>query len=95
TYSTDFGEAITYCVTPGALSKHMYRNVVYFTTARPSNIPLVYPHKYEGAQMLSLYKHPAQTVWFLQNWKLIREGLEGAGSADIPLDESITNEFDL
>ncbi|MCR5580061.1 MAG: hypothetical protein K6F66_00605, partial [Pseudobutyrivibrio sp.] len=46
TYSTDFGEAITYCVTPGALSKHMYRNVVYFTTARPSNIPLVYPHKY-------------------------------------------------
>jgi hypothetical protein len=55
----------------------------------------VYPHKYEGAQMLSLYKHPAQTVWFLKNWKLIREGLEGNASEMPPLDESITDEFDL
>ena len=94
-YSTDFGENIFYCVTPNAITKHLYRNVLFFTTARPSNIPLVYPYKYEGAQMLSLYKHPAQTVWFLQNWKLIREGLEGAGADTVALDESITNEFDL
>ena len=45
--------------------------------------------------MLSLYKHPAQTVWFLQNWKLIREGLEGAGKDAVTLDESITKDFDL
>ena len=94
-YSEDFGENIFYCVTPIALSKQMYKNIIYFTTARPANMPLVYPFKYEGAQMLSLYKHPAQTVWFLQNWKLIREGLESA-ALDIPeLDESITNEFGL
>ncbi|MBR1623998.1 MAG: hypothetical protein IJ675_08855 [Pseudobutyrivibrio sp.] len=94
-YSEDFGENIYYCVTPEALNKQMYKKVIYFTTARPTNIPLVYPFKYEGAQMLSLYKHPAQTVWFLQNWKLIREGLE-SGGLDIPeLDESITKDFDL
>ena len=94
-YATDFGENIFYCVTPNALSKHMYKNILFFTTARPTNIPLVYPYKYEGAQMLSLYKHPAQTVLFLQNWKLIREGLEGAGADTEPLDESITKDFDL
>ncbi len=94
-YNTDFGENIFYCVTPTALNKHLYRNVLFFTTARPTNIPLVYPYKYEGAQMLSLYKHPAQTVWFLQNWKLIREGLEGADKGEVNLDERITNDFDL
>lgn len=93
-YSTDFGESIFYCVTPNALAKHMYRNVLYFTTARPTNIPLVYPYKYEGAQMLSLYKHPAQAVWFLQNWKLIREGLEGVTEDTVDLDDSISD-FDL
>lgn len=94
-YSSDFGDNIFYCVTPNAITKHLYKNVLFFTTARPTNIPLVYPYKYEGAQMLSLYKHPAQTVWFLRNWKLIREGLEGAGADTVPLDESITNDFDL
>ncbi|MCR4831733.1 MAG: hypothetical protein K5883_09820 [Pseudobutyrivibrio sp.] len=94
-YSEDFGENIFYCVTPIALSKKMYKNILYFTTARPSNMPLVYPYKYEGAQMLSLYKHPAQTVWFLQNWKLIREGLESAALNIPELDDSITNDFDL
>ncbi len=94
-YSEDYGENIYYCVTPEAVSKHMYRNVLFFTTARPTNIPLVYPYKYEGAQMLSLYKHPSQTVWFLKNWKLIREGLEGMSEDDVDLDESITNDFDL
>ena len=95
TYSEDFGENIYYCVTPQALEKQMYKKVIFFTTARTTNIPLVYPYKYEGAQMLSLYKHPAQTVWFLRNWKLIREGLEAA-DVEIPvLDESITDEFDL
>ena len=45
--------------------------------------------------MLSLYAHPAQTVWFLQNWKLIREGLE-SGKIEVPeIDESVTDEFDL
>ena len=94
-YSEDFGENIYYCVTPNAVAKHLYKQIIFFTTARPTNIPLVYPYKYEGAQMLSLYKHPAQTVWFLQNWKLIREGLETA-NIDLPeLDESITDDFDL
>lgn len=94
-YSEDFGENIYYCVTPEAVAKHLYKHVIYFTTARPTNIPLVYPYKYEGAQMLSLYKHPAQTVWFLQNWKLIREGLE-ASNVDLPeIDESVTDDFDL
>jgi hypothetical protein len=94
-YSEDFGEQIFYCVTPEAMSKRLYKNIVYFTTARPTNIPLVYPYKYEGAQMLSLYKHPAQTVWFLANWKLIREGLESAYSEVPELDESVTDDFDL
>ena len=94
-YTTEFGENIFYCVNPDAITHHMYRNVLYFTTARPANIPLVYPYKYEGAQMLSLYKHPAQTVWFLQNWKLIREGLEAANIDAAELDESVTNDFDL
>lgn len=94
-YSDDFGENIYYCINPDAITKHLYRHLIFFTTARTTNIPLVYPYKYEGAQMLSLYKHPAQTVWFLQNWKLIREGLESA-DVDIPeLDESVTDEFDL
>ena len=94
-YSSDFGENIFYCVTPEAVAKHLYKNVVFFTTARPTNIPLVFPYKYEGAQMLSLYKHPAQTVWFLRNWKLIREGLESALIDAPELDESVTNDFDL
>jgi len=94
-YSTDFGENIFYCVTPQALSKHMYKNVLFFTTARPANMPLVFPYKYEGAQMLSLYKHPSQTVWFLKNWRLIREGLEGASPYDANIDESVTKDFDL
>ena len=94
-YSDDFGENIYYCINPDAITKHLYRHLIFFTTAITTNIPLVYPYKYEGAQMLSLYKHPAQTVWFLQNWKLIREGLESA-DVDIPeLDESVTDEFDL
>ena len=94
-FSDDFGENIYYCINPDAITKHLYRHLIFFTTARTTNIPLVYPYKYEGAQMLSLYKHPAQTVWFLQNWKLIREGLESA-DVDIPeLDESVTDEFDL
>ena len=60
-----------------------------------TNIPVVYPYKYEGAQMLSLYKHPAQTVWFLKNWKSIREGLEGGAYEDIvELDDSVAD-FDL
>ena len=94
-YSEDFGENIYYCVTEDAVARKMYKQVVYFTTARPTNIPLVYPYKYEGAQMLSLYKHPAQTVWFLKNWKLIREGLESAGLDAPEIDKSITNDFDL
>jgi hypothetical protein len=94
-YSDQDGENIYYCVTPEAVEKHMYRNVIFFTTARPTNIPMVYPHKYEGAQMLSLYKHPAQTVWFLQNWKLIRDGLEGYSEELPDIDESVTNKFDL
>ncbi len=94
-YMTDYGEYIYYCVTPEYLENNDFTHVIYFTTSRSTNIPLVYPHKYEGAQMLSLYKHPAQTVWFLKNWKLIREGLEGNASEMPPLDESITDEFDL
>ncbi|WP_028235229.1 hypothetical protein [Pseudobutyrivibrio sp. MD2005] len=94
-YSEDFGESIYYCVTPQAMTKHLYKNIIFFTTARPTNIPLVYPYKYEGAQMLSLYKHPAQTVWFLQNWKLIREGLESAYVEVPELDECVTDDFDL
>ncbi len=94
-YSDDFGENIYYCINPDAVSKRLYRHLVFFTTARTTNIPLVYPYKYEGAQMLSLYTHPAQTVWFLQNWKLIREGLE-SGKIEVPeIDESVTDEFDL
>ncbi len=92
-YSTEFGESIYYCATPEALEDNFFRNVIYFTTARPTNIPLVYPHKYEGAQMLSLYKHPGQTVWFLKNWKLIREALEST-EGSVSLDESI-KDFDL
>ncbi|QFJ55918.1 hypothetical protein [Pseudobutyrivibrio xylanivorans] len=94
-YCTDCGDYIYYCATPDAVDKKMYRHVVYFTTSRPTNLPIVYPFKYEGAQMLSLYKHPSQTVWFLKNWKLIREGLEGQMEEEaVELDESIT-EFDL
>lgn len=93
-YATDFGEYIYYCVTPGNISKKMYKQVLYFTTSRPGNMPLVYPHKYDGAQMLSLYKHPAQTVWFLKNWKLIREGLEHQDEVLPELDADIS-EFDL
>jgi hypothetical protein len=92
---TDYGDYIYYCATPEFLEAEDYKHVIFFTTARTTNIPLVYPHKYEGAQMLSLYKHPAQTVWFLKNWKLIREGLEGGAEEKAPLDESITDEFDL
>lgn len=94
-YMTDYGEYIYYCVTPEFLELGDYKHVIYFTTSRSANIPLVYPHKYEGAQMLSLYKHPAQTVWFLKNWKLIREGLEGGIDDLPPIDESVTDEFDL
>ena len=94
-YSEDYGENIYYCVTPEALEKKQYKYVIFFTTARTANIPLVYPFKYEGAQMLSLYKHPSQTVWFLKNWKSIREGLEGAGVSAPRLDASVTKEFDL
>ena len=94
-YCTDNGDYIYYCATPKAIDSKMYRHVVYFTTSRPTNIPLVYPYKYEGAQMLSLYKHPGQTVWFLKNWKLIREGLEGAiDPEEVELDEDVV-EFDL
>ncbi len=93
-YATDYGEYIYYCVTPEYLERKLYRQVIYFTTSRTGNIPLTYPHKYDGAQMLSLYKHPAQTVWFLKNWKLIRKGLESANKKEVPLDKSIT-EFDL
>lgn len=93
-YATDYGEYIYYCATPEYLQKKLYKFVVYFTTSRTGNIPLMYPHKYDGAQMLSLYKHPAQTVWFLKNWKLIREGLESAKDDEVPLDKSITD-FDL
>ena len=94
-YAPEYDDCIYYCVTPEALMKQEYRHVIFFTTSRPTGIPIAYPYKYEGAQMLSLYKHPAQTVWFLKNWKLIREGLEGGSEEDIvPLDESITD-FDL
>lgn len=95
TYAPEFEDCIYYCATPDALEKHMYKCVVFFTTSRPTNIPLVYPYKYEGAQMLSLYKHPGQTIWFLKNWKLIREGLEALNLEEIvELDESI-KDFDL
>ncbi len=94
-YATDSGEYIYYCATPKSLEKRLYRQVVFFTTSRTTNIPIVYPYKYEGAQMLSLYKHPGQTVWFLKNWKLIREGLEGKMEEEtVELDESI-KDFDL
>lgn len=95
TYATDSGEYIYYCATPEAIEKKMYRHAIFFTTARPTNLPIIYPYKYEGAQMLSLYKHPGQTVWFLKNWKLIREGLEAnLELMKIELDEDI-KEFDL
>ena len=94
-YAPDLDDCIYYCATPEALEKKDYRHVIYFTTSRPTNIPVVYPYKYEGAQMLSLYKHPAQTVWFLKNWKSIREGLEGGAYEDIvELDDSVAD-FDL
>ncbi|MBQ7148062.1 MAG: hypothetical protein IJR96_04865 [Pseudobutyrivibrio sp.] len=94
-YCTDAGEYIYYCVNPEAIEKKMYRHVIFFTTSRPTNIPLVYPYKYEGAQMLSLYKHPGQTVWFLKNWRLIREGLEGDYDEEaVELDEDVAD-FDL
>ena len=38
-YSEDFGENIYYCVTEDAISRHMYKNVVFFTTARPIPMP--------------------------------------------------------
>ncbi|MBR4706559.1 MAG: hypothetical protein IKP29_00725 [Pseudobutyrivibrio sp.] len=94
-YSHDYGENIFYCVTLEAFEKRYYRNILYFTTARPTNLPLVYPYKYEGAQMLSLYNHPSQAVWFLKNWKMIREGLEGQDQEVVPIDESVTEDFDL
>ena len=94
-YAPEYDDCIYYCVTPEALVKQEYRHVIFFTTSRPTGIPIAYPYKYEGAQMLSLYKHPAQTVWFLKNWKLIREGLEGGSEEDlVALDESIAD-FDL
>lgn len=94
-YATDSGEYIYYCINPEAVEKKMYRYLVFFTTSRPTNIPIVYPYKYEGAQMLSLYKHPGQTVWFLKNWKLIREGLEGEMDLEeVELDEDVAD-FDL
>ncbi len=94
-YCTDSGDYIYYCANPEAIEKKMYRYVVFFTTARTTNIPIVYPYKYEGAQMLSLYKHPGQTVWFLKNWKLIREALEGNFAEDVvALDEDVAD-FDL
>jgi hypothetical protein len=94
-YAPDLDDCIYYCATPETLEKKDYRHVIYFTTSRPTNIPVVYPYKYEGAQMLSLYKHPAQTVWFLKNWKSIREGLEGGAYEDIvELDDSVAD-FDL
>ncbi len=94
TYSNQPGEYITYCGTPDALEKGMYKNVIFFTTARPTNLPLVYPYKYEGAQLFSLYKHPSQAIWFLNNWKRIREGLEGSTPEAERIDEKLA-EFDL
>lgn len=93
-YKTDFGEYIYYCVTPAAIEKKYYNNVLYFTTSRPASMPLVYPHKYEGAQMLSLYKHPAQAIWFLQNWKVIRDAMECKPDEPVKLNETISD-FDL
>ncbi|SDB04272.1 hypothetical protein SAMN02910298_00027 [Pseudobutyrivibrio sp. YE44] len=94
-YGSDFGDYIYYCATPDTLENQLYRHVIYFTTARPTAIPLVYPYKYEGAQMLSLYKHPGQTVWFLKNWKHIRQGLEGNLQPEwFELDEDVAD-FDL
>ena len=94
-YAPEHNDCIYYCVTPEAIIKKQYRHVIFFTTSRPTGLPITYPYKYEGAQMLSLYKHPAQTVWFLKNWKLIREGLEGGAPEDIvELDDSVVD-FDL
>ncbi len=93
-YSKDFGESICYCGTPEALEKQHYKYVVFFTTARPANLPLVYPYKYEGAQLVSLYKHPSQAYWFLDNWKLIRDGLEGTSAKATMVGESLA-EFNL
>lgn len=94
-YAPELDDCIYYCVTPEAVIKREYRHVIFFTTSRPTNLPVTYPYKYEGAQMLSLYKHPAQTVWFLKNWKLIREGLEGGSEEDqVELDDTVVD-FDL
>ncbi len=93
-YDKNNGDCIYYCINPEVVQKKRYRHIIFYTTARPTNLPLVYPYKYEGAQMLSLYKHPAQTVWFLKNWKLIREGLESLEEEIVELDESLVD-FDL
>lgn len=93
-YSTAYGENLYYCVTPEALEKKYYKTVLYFTTLRPSQIPLVYPYKYEGAQMLSIYKHPGQALWLLKNWKLIREAFEADKEEDSEIDKDL-KDFDL
>jgi len=93
-YSKEYGDIIYYCVTPQYIKKGRFKNVLFFTTARPTNIPMTFPYKYEGAQMLSLYKHPVQALWFIANWKRIREGLEGTSPEVAELDETLA-EFDL
>ena len=95
TYSDDYYENIYYCINPEMLEKKYYKYVIYFTTARATQIPMTYPHKYDGAQMLSLYKHPSQAIWFIKNWKRIREELERHDDTEVyEIDDSITD-FDL
>ena len=94
-YSHDYIECIYYCITPEALEKKYYRNVIYCTTSKPTNIPMVYPYKYDGAQMISLYKHPSQAMWFVKNWKKIREELEAVSEEpDLEMDAAL-DDFNL
>ncbi|MCF0130702.1 MAG: hypothetical protein HUJ71_03195 [Pseudobutyrivibrio sp.] len=90
-YSEEYGEQIFYCVTPEALDEKKYRYALYFTTAMPNLLPAVYPHKYEGATMRSLYSHPSQAIWFLSNWKLIREKLESIPEATTDMDHILSD----
>jgi len=94
-YSSDYIDYVYYCATPEALEKKFYKNVLYFTTSKPTQIPVVYPNKYEGAQMLSLYKHPCQAIWFLKNWKKIRNALEIAAEGLPAMEETSLDQFDI
>ncbi|MCF0129634.1 MAG: hypothetical protein HUJ70_13715 [Pseudobutyrivibrio sp.] len=69
-------DQIMFCANENALELKKYQYAIYFTTMMPGRLPKDYPHKRDGATLRSIYDHPSMAIWFLTNWRQIREQLE-------------------